>query len=104
MGRQRRDEASKEMRWVVVVLVEGEPGEGETSPGIRCTPLAQQGGFPKPGRGGNEGQGAGQSLGQARSEALARDEVGPRGREVELGGEEGGPIRHSWPLPKPILV
>jgi hypothetical protein len=76
--------------WVVVVLIEREPGDGygRGCPAHCSDPFSDQRGLAKAGRGGNEGQHAGkpalrwQPRIQPLHQAWARYQLGPDGRNI----------------------
>jgi len=93
---QRGDQPSQEARRVVVTVIERQPrGRGVAARGR--APLGQQGRLAGAGRRGDQRQRAGQARHQPLDQARPRDEVGPRKREQELGGEDrGGHRLHTF--------
>ena len=86
---QGRDEVGQEACRVAVVVVKGKPCR--TNRRFRTVaaggPLADHGGLAEASCGGHKRQSALQALVESFDQAGARDRVGPRRRDVELGGE-----------------
>ena len=79
------DDVHPKADWSIIAVVERQPGDAMLALG---NPLAEGRRLAESGRRGDERELA--RLVEANSQARARDPVGPRGRDIQLGREERG--------------
>jgi hypothetical protein len=84
---QRGDKVRQKAGRVTIPLVQREPGGGAPAAG---DPRAGQAGFPKAGRGRDQGQPAVQPFVQPRDQVGAEHRVRPWGRDKQLGRQHWG--------------
>ena len=87
---QSGDEVGQEARRIAVPFVQGKPGRTNLrfKTAAAGRPLADHRGLAEAGRGGHKDQPAPQTLVQPFDQAGAKNHVGPKRRDVELGGED----------------